>query len=145
MREFEAWALKELGNSFGIAALNIFTPGSATTTSGTSVIVSPDGDTREATTPRDVREAIKHLGEGCTLHLNITDAKNFYVTPGATLRRARGLVGPGQIIVYPDNNGDRIGFATWENGRSATGSVAPGGIAPVLEDGRIWLVPTGVL
>ena len=145
MREFEAWALKELGNSFGIAALNIFTPGSAPTTSGTSVIVSPDGDTREATTPRDVREAIRHLGEGCTLHLNITDAGNFYPTLEKLLHRARGLVGPGKIIVYPDNDGDRIGFATWEQGRTATGSVAPGGIAPVLEDGRIWLVPTGVL
>lgn len=145
MREFEAWALKELGNSFGIAGLNIFTPGSATTTSGTSVIVSPDGDTHPATTPREAREAIKHLGEGCTLHLNITDAKNFYATPEKLLHRARGLVGPGTIIIYPDNNADRIGFATWEKGRSATGSIALGGIAPVLEDGRTWLIPTGVL
>lgn len=145
MREFEAWALKELGNSFGIAALNIFTPGSPTTTSGTSVIVSPDGDTHPATTPRDVREAIKHLGEGCTLHLNITDTKNFYPTPPNLLHQARGLVGPGTIIIYPDNNADRIGFATWEKGRSATGSIAPGGIAPILKDGRIWLIPTGML
>lgn len=145
MREFEAWALKELGDAFGIAALNMFTPGSATTTSGTSTIVSPDGDTREATTPRDVREAIKDLGEGCTLYLSVVDAGNFYVTPGVILRRARGLVGPGKIIVYPDNDGDRVGFATWEKGRSATGSAAPGGVAPVLEGGRVWLVPTGVL
>lgn len=145
MREFEAWALKELGDAFGIAGLKVFAPGSAVTLSGSSVVVSPDGTTRPATTPRQAREAIKDLGEGCTLHLNITDTKNFYVTPGAILRRARGLVGPGTITVYPDNNGDRIGFATWEKGRSATGSVAPGGIAPVLEDGRIWLVPTGVL
>ena len=145
MREFEAWALKELGNSFGIAALNIFTPGSAPTTSGTSVIISPDGDTRKVTTPRQAREAIKQLGEGCTLHLNITDTQNFYPTPPNLLHRARGLVGPGTITVYPDNNGDRIGFATWEQGQTATGSIAPGGIAPILEDGRIWLVPTGVL
>ena len=142
MREFEAWALKELGNAFGIAGLKVFTPGSAPTT---SVIVSPDGDTREATTPRQAREAIRQLGEGCTLHLNITDAKNFYATPEKLLHRARGLVGPGTIIIYPDNNADRIGFATWEKGRSATGSIAPGGVAPVLEDGRTWLIPTGVL
>lgn len=142
MREFEAWALKELGNAFGIAGLKVFIPGSAPTT---SVIVSPDGDTREATTPRQAREAIKQLGEGCTLHLNITDTKNFYPTPPNLLHRARGLVGPGTITVYPDNNADRIGFATWEKGRSATGSIAPGGVAPVLEDGRIWLIPTGVL
>lgn len=145
MREFEAWALKELGNSFGIAALNIFTPGSPTTTSGTSVIVSPDGTTRPATTPRQAREAIKDLGEGCTLYLSVVDAGNFYVTPEKLLHRARGLVGPGTVVVYPDDDGDRIGFATWEEGRSATGSVAPGGVAPVLEDGRTWLIPTGVL
>ena len=144
MREFEAWALKELGNAFGIAGLKVFTPGSATT-STTSTIVSPDGDTREATTPRQAREAIKQLGEGCTLHLNITDTQNFYPTPPNLLHRARGLVGPGKIIVYPDNTADRIGFATWEQGRTATGSIAPGGIAPVLEDGRTWLIPTGVL
>ena len=145
MREFEAWALKELGNSLGIAGLKVFAPGSAVTLSGTSTIVSPDGTTRQITTPRDTREAIKDLGEGCTLYLSVADAGNFYVTPGVILRRARGLVGPGKIIVYPDNNGDRIGFATWEKGRSATGSIAPGGVAPILEDGRIWLVPTGVL
>lgn len=143
MREFEAWALKELGDAFGIAALNVFTPGSAT--SGTSVIVSPGGDTREATTPREAREAIKDLGEGCTLHLSVVDAGNFYTTPPNLLHRARGLVGPGTIVIYPDNNADRIGFATWEEGRSATGSVAPGGVAPTLEGGRIWLIPTGVL
>lgn len=145
MREFEAWALKELGSSFGIAGLKVFAPGSAVTLSGTSVIVSPDGDTREVTTPRETREAIKDLGEGCTLYLSVVDAGNFYVTPGVILRRARGLVGPGKIIVYPDNDGDRVGFATWEGGRSVTGSVAPGGVAPVLEGGRVWLVPTGVL
>ncbi len=142
MREFEGWALKELGNAFGIAGLKVFTPGPAPTT---SVIVSPDGDTHPATTPRQAREAIKQLGEGCTLHLNITDAKNFYPTPPNLLHGARGLVGPGTITVYPDNNADRIGFATWEKGRSATGSIAPGGVAPVLEDGRIWLIPTGML
>lgn len=145
MREFEAWALKELGDAFGIAGLKVFAPGSAVTLSGSSVVVSPEGTTRPATTPRQAREAIKDLGEGCTLYLSVVDAGNFYVTPGVILRRARGLVGPGKIIVYPDNNADRIGFATWEEGRSATGSVAPGGVAPVLEGGRVWLVPTGVL
>ena len=33
MREFEGWALKELGNAFGIAGLKVFTPGPAPTTS----------------------------------------------------------------------------------------------------------------
>ena len=145
MQDFENWALKELGNALGIAALKVFPPGSATTLSGDSVIVSPDGDTHPATTPRQAREAIKQLGEGCTLYLSAADTPNYYATPGVVLRRARGLVGPGTVVVYPDNNGDRISFATWEEGRSATGSVAPGGVAPTLEGGRVWLVPTGVL
>lgn len=145
MKEFEAWALKELGNNLGIAQLKVFTPGSAVTPSDTSIIVSPDGTTHQITTPRDTREAIKHLGEGCTLYLSITDAGNFYVTPGVILRHARNLVGPGNIIVYPDNNANRIGFATWEKDRNTTGSITPGGTAPLLDDGRVWLIPTGVL